>query len=109
MKPTRPHSVRTIALLVKHGRKRRLELYNLNGSLRSAVVVSASIRSVSAAARNVVFATGHAIRRLDARTGAVATLATTGRTPVTVTIEGRRVVWGENDRGGARIRTLTAP
>jgi hypothetical protein len=67
------------------------------------------VRSVSAAGRNVVYAAHRAIRRLDARTGAVSTLATARRAPVGLTIEGRRVVWAENVRGGARIRTVAAP
>jgi len=46
---------------------------------------------------------------VDAKTGAVTTLATARRTPVGVTIEGRRVVWAENHGGAARIRAVTAP
>jgi WD40-like Beta Propeller Repeat len=97
-----------VALLVNHEPGVRLELYNLNGSLRTAAAVSARVSNLSAAGRSVVFATGHAIRRLDARTGAVTTLATARRTPVGLTIEGRRVVWAENSRGAARVRAVTA-
>jgi Tol biopolymer transport system component len=98
-----------VALLVNHEPGVRVELRNLNGSFRSAAAVPASVRSVSAAGRTVVFATGHVIRRLDARTGAVTALANASRTPVGLTIEGRRVAWAENGRGGARIRAFTAP
>jgi Tol biopolymer transport system component len=98
-----------VALLVDHEPGARVELYNLNGRFRTAAAVSSSVRTVSAAGRTVVFATGHLIRRLDARTGAVTTLATARRTPVGPTIEGRRVVWAENGRGAARIRAVTAP
>jgi Tol biopolymer transport system component len=98
-----------VALLVNHEPGVRVELHNLNGSFRSAAAVPASVRSVSAAGRTVVFATGHVIRRLDARTGAVTALANASRTPVGLTIEGRRVAWAENGRGGARIRAFTAP
>ena len=98
-----------IALLVDHEPGVRVELYDLNGHLRKAAAVPASVRNVSAAGRNVVFAAGRVIRRLDARTGAVTALATARRTPVGLTIEGRRVVWAENGRGGARIRAFTAP
>jgi len=98
-----------VALLVDHEPGVRVELYNLNGRLRTAAAVSSSVRDVSAAGRTVVFATGHVIRRLDARTGAVTALATARRTPVGLTIEGRRVVWAENVRGAARIRAVTAP
>ena len=98
-----------VALLVNHEPGVRVELHNLNGSFRSAAAVPASVRSVSAAGRTVVFATGHVIRRLDARTGAVTALANASRTPVGLTIEGRRVAWAENGRGGARIRAFTVP
>jgi Tol biopolymer transport system component len=98
-----------LALLVNHELGARVELYNLDGRLRTAAAVSSSVRNVAAAGRTVVFATGRVIRRLDARTGAVTVLATARRTPVGLTIEGRRVVWAENSRGAARIRAVTAP
>jgi Tol biopolymer transport system component len=98
-----------VALLVNHDPGVRVELYSLNGSRRKAVAVPSSVRSLSAAGRSVVFAAGTGIRRLDARTGAVTTLATTRWAPVGVTIEGRRVVWAENVGGAARIRALRAP
>jgi WD40-like Beta Propeller Repeat len=98
-----------VAFLVDHNPGLRVELYSLSGSFRSAVAVPSRVDSLSAAGRSVVFAAGHAIRRLDARTGVVSTLATAGRTPVGLTIEGRRVVWAENARGVARIREVSAP
>jgi WD40-like Beta Propeller Repeat len=98
-----------VALLVDHEPGVRVELYNLSGSFRTAAAVPKTVRSLSAAGPNVVFAIGHAIRRLDALTGTVTTLATARRTPVGPTIEGHRVVWGENARRVARIRTVTAP
>lgn len=98
-----------VALLVNHEPGVRVELYNLNGRFRKAAAVPASVRNVSAAGRNVVFAAGRVIRRLDARTGAVTALATARRTPVGLTIEGRRVVWAENEGGTAQIRAITAP
>jgi TolB protein len=98
-----------VALLVEHEPGVRVELYNLDGSFRIAAAVSSSVRSLSAAGRSVVFATGRVIRRLDARSGAVTALATANRTPVGLSIEGRRVAWAENGRGGARIRGLTTP
>jgi Tol biopolymer transport system component len=98
-----------VAFLVHHNPGLRVELYSLSGSFRIRAAVPSRVDALSAAGRNVVFATGHAIRRLDARTGVVSTLATAGRTPVGLTIEGRRVVWAENVRGLARIRAVTAP
>jgi Tol biopolymer transport system component len=98
-----------VALLVDHEPGVRVEIYGLNGRFRTANFAGSSVRNISAAGRAVVFATGRVIRRLDARTGAVNTLATARRKPVGLTIEGRRVVWAENGRGTARIRALTAP
>jgi Tol biopolymer transport system component len=98
-----------VALLVGHEPGVRVELYNLNGSFRTATAVPRTVRSLSAAGPNVVFAIGRAIRRLDARTGTLTTLATARRTPVGPSIEGHRVVWAENARGAARIRSVTAP
>ena len=98
-----------VASVVDHRGSVRVEVHNLNGSLRKAVPVRASLWSISASGRTVIFATGRAIRRLDARTGIVSTLATGGRPPVAPTIEGRRVVWAENVRSGARIRAVTVP
>jgi TolB protein len=94
------------AFLVNHEPGVRIDLYNLNGTLRKGVAVPAGVQTISAAGRNVVFATGVVIRRLDARTGVVSVLTTARRRPVGLTIEGRRVVWAENLRGGARIRSL---
>lgn len=98
-----------VALLVDHERGNRLELYSLSGRFRSAAAVPSATRELSAAGRNVVFATGRVVRRVDARTGAVTALTTVSRAPVGASIEGRRVVWAENGRGGAQIRTATAP
>jgi Tol biopolymer transport system component len=98
-----------VALLVDHEPGVRVELYNLNGSFRKAAAVPANVRNVSAAGRTVVFATGRVIRRMDAITGAVTTLATARRKPVGLTIEGRRIVWAENVRGRGRIVGLTLP
>ena len=98
-----------VASLVNHGRGVRVELYDLKGRLRRASAAASNVRNLSAAGRSVVFASGRVIHRLDARTGAVTTLATARRTPVGLTIEGRRVAWAENGRGTARIRAVAAP
>jgi TolB protein len=98
-----------VALLVDHEPGVRVELYNLNGSFRKAAAVPGSVRRLAAAGRDIVFATGRVIRRLDARTGAVTALATARRMPVGPTIEGRRIVWAENVRGRGRIVGLTLP
>jgi TolB protein len=98
-----------VALLVDHAPGVRVELYNLNGGFRKAAAVPSSARGLSAAGRNVVFATGKIIRRLDARIGVVRRLAKARGIPIGPTIEGRRVAWAENIRGNARIRATTVP
>lgn len=98
-----------IALLVDHHPGIRLELYNLNGSLRRAATVSSRARNLSAADGSVVFATGRVIRRLDAKTGVVSALSTARRAPIGLSIEGRRIVWAENVKGSGRIFALTLP
>ena len=98
-----------IALLVDHDPGTRVELYDTTGRLRTATSVRPSVSSVSASGQTIVFAIGHAIRRLDARSGSVTTLAIARRTPVGLSIEGLRVVWAENHRGRARIRAVRAP
>jgi Tol biopolymer transport system component len=97
------------ALLVDHEPGLRIELYDLNGRLRTAAAVPASFRTVSAAGNSVVFAAGRVIDRLDARSGAVTQLTTASRAPVGLTIEGHRVVWAENAAGRSRVRAVTAP
>src|SRR5438128_12619003 len=78
-----------VALLVDHAPGVRVELYNLNGSSRTAAGVPSSARYLSAAGRHVVFATGRVIRRLDARTGVVSALAAARLPPLGLTIDGR--------------------
>jgi Tol biopolymer transport system component len=96
-----------VASVIDHSGSLRLEVHDLNGRLRKAVAVPASVRTLSASSLTVVFAAGRAIRRLDVRTGAVSTLATARRLPVGPTIEGKRAVWAENGRGVATIRAVT--
>jgi len=96
-------------LLVDHDPGTRVELYDTTGRLRTVTSVRPSVSSVSASGQTIVFAIGHAIRRLDARSGSITTLATARRTPVGLSIAGRRVVWAENHRGRARIRAVRVP
>jgi TolB protein len=86
----------------------RVEVYNRNG-VRTGATTSTSVSDLSAAGRNVVFADRGVIRRLDAKTGIVSTLAKAQGRLVGPSIEGRRVVWVENTLGMARIRAVTVP
>jgi len=98
-----------VAVVMDHRPGVRVEVFNLNGRLRTSAAVPSSIRGISAAGRSIVFAARRAIRRLDARTGAVSTLATARGRLVGPVIEGRRVVWAENLGRNARIRAVTVP
>jgi hypothetical protein len=99
-----------LALLVDHLPGVRIEVYDLDGRLRTAAAVPTGVEGeISAAGRSVVFAAGRAIRRVDARTGVVATLATARGRLVGPIIEGRRVVWADSAGRTARIRAVTAP
>lgn len=97
------------AVLVDHRPGVRVELFDPSGRLRRSAAVPSSIRSISAAGRSVVFAAGRAIRRVDAGTGAVSTLATARGRLVGPVIENRRVVWAENLGRIARLRAVTVP
>lgn len=56
-----------------------------------------------------VFSVGRQIRALDARTGAIRTLADTRARPIGLSIEGRRAAWAENRGRRAVIRALVLP
>jgi hypothetical protein len=99
-----------VALLVDHLPGVRIEVYDLEGRLRTAAAVPASVEGdISAARRSVVFAAGRAVRRLDTRTGVVSTLATALGRLIGPIIEDRRVVWADNAGRTARIRAVAAP
>jgi len=100
-----------VTLLLDHQPGMRIELYNLNGQRRNAFGVRSSVNDVASAGDNIIFADRRLIRRLDARTGIVSTVASVPGSwrPVAPTIQGHRVVWAENNGRTARIRMVTAP
>jgi len=98
-----------LALLVDHRPGVRVEVLDPNGRLRTSAAVPTSIRNLAAAGRSVVFAAGRTIRRVDARTGTVSTLATARGRLVGPVIEDGRVVWAENLGRTARLRAVTVP
>lgn len=62
--------------------------------------------ALSATDRFVVFRVGRSIRAVSTSTHRLRTLARAAATPVGLSIDGNRVAWAENLRGGARIRAL---
>jgi dipeptidyl aminopeptidase/acylaminoacyl peptidase len=97
-----------VALLAEHSAL-RVDLYTRNGSLRAAAVVPSDVDTISADGRSVVFTTRRVIRRVDARTGRVSTLASAQGRLVGATVDDHRVVWAENSGRKARIKAATAP
>ena len=71
--------------------------------------VSVPSGSIAASGRAIVVTRSKTIRLVDARTKRVSVLARRRLLPLGVTIEGRRVLWAENTRRGAKIYSLTLP
>jgi len=90
----------------KSGKRRRIEVYGLNGARqRSLTAPRGTADQLDAAGRWGVFSTGRTIRALDIRSGRTSVLATAKAIPIGLSIEGRRVAWGEQKR----IRAITLP
>ncbi|MEK6275187.1 MAG: hypothetical protein AABM30_07585 [Actinomycetota bacterium] len=88
-----------VALLVQDGASTRLETYSVDGGHRqSQASVPSNATSLSIAGETVVFRTENTIHALNARSGRYSTVAVTKETPIGLSIEGRRIAWGENGR-----------
>jgi hypothetical protein len=72
-------------------------------------VDAATADELSAAGRRIVFRRGNEIMLVDAATNHVSAVAHAAATPIGLSIEGRRIAWGENLGRRARIRAVTAP
>jgi hypothetical protein len=108
-------SGRRAAVLVESGDLKRIAIYDATtGSLRRSTNVPASTASeIDIAGRRVVFSTGRQVRLFSAATGGKRLLWTASARPIELSIEGRRVGWAENVRGGGRttgrIRAISLP
>ena len=105
-------SGRNAAVLVADAAgEKRIERYDaVTGALRGATAVPrASAAALDVAGENVVFRVGRSIWLLRSRAGTLVRLWTARRTPVAVSIEGRRVVWAVNAKGRGRVLTLVLP
>jgi hypothetical protein len=99
-----------IALLTGTGAHKRIEIRRTRGRpLRTATVPRDVAPELSMDGRWVVFRTRRTIRVLDLRSGTTSVLARTGAFIVGLSIEGRRVAWGEITRGPDRIRAIVLP
>ncbi|HKS79698.1 MAG TPA: hypothetical protein VJQ07_12615, partial [Gaiellaceae bacterium] len=65
--------------------------------------------ALAAAGNTVVFHIGRFVYRLDARAGSPRLIARTAAPPIGLSVSGRRIAWGENIRGRARIEAITLP
>jgi Tol biopolymer transport system component len=65
--------------------------------------------ALAAAGNTVVFHVGRFVYRLDARAGSPRLIARTAAPPIGLSVSGRRIAWGENIRGRARIEAITLP
>jgi hypothetical protein len=76
-------------------------------ALGSSPVSSEASPELTATDRTIVYRVGRSIRAIDVATGKARTLAHAAADPVGLSLEGRRLAWAENLKGGARIRTLS--
>ncbi len=77
--------------------------------LGSTTVPSTISKRISISNQTIVYGTGRQIWLLDGITGKRTLLVTAAASPVAVSINGSRVVWGENTGGKSRIVALTIP
>ena len=98
-----------LAVLAKSTSGIRLATFDpSSGSALSTAVLPASAGSaISASGTDVVYSVGTRIWELDASTGKRTLLATAGSAPVGLSIQGSRVLWGENVAGHGRILSLS--
>jgi hypothetical protein len=91
----------------------RIQVRRTDGYLlRSAAVSKNAAPELGMDGRWVVFRTGRTIRALDTRTNRASVLTVAGGRVVGLSIEGRRVAWGEKrggDRVPDRIRAIVLP
>jgi Tol biopolymer transport system component len=91
-----------------------LQLYQpRTGTLVRSIPVSTTIDARPSLAVSddgiAVFAVGRRIRALDARTGAIRTLADARSRPIGLSIDGRRLAWAENRGRRGVVRALVLP
>jgi hypothetical protein len=101
-----------LAVLVKLAGHNVIERFQTrNGAvLGSTPVPSASKpRDLSVSGKQVVYSTGREIWLLDGLSGKRTLITTAGGRPIGLSVEGKRVYWGENRGHRGSILTLTLP
>ncbi len=85
----------------------RLAFYSpVSGRARGTIAIPRTASSLSVSGSDVVFRTGNRIWLLDMRTRRRRVVARAARTPVGLSIEGRRIVWAEGFGKGGRVRVV---
>jgi hypothetical protein len=86
----------------------RLAWYDsATGRAAGSVQISAAASpEVSTTDRVAVYRVGRNVYSVDLATGRVAPLVKTAATPIGLSLEGGRLAWAENTKGGGRIRAL---
>ena len=102
-------SAKLAAVLVRGFFGARIELFDPHtGASRGGVDVDAETSDeLSAAERRIVYHVGSRVMLLA--NDKVTPVATAARSPIGLSIEGRRIAWAENLGTKARIRAVTAP
>jgi hypothetical protein len=88
---------------------RRIEWYDLNGTLLGSANVRDDARGLDMAGPRVVYRTGRIIRLLDIRSEEQTVVARPARKPIDLSIERRRVAWAQNKAGEGRIKRVIVP
>jgi hypothetical protein len=103
-------SNRIVAVLTKRVGVDWIEIYDAQtGMLRGKVDVGRAGNGLAVSAFDVVFSSGRFIRLLNARTQTTRVIAIAAAAPIGPSVDGRRVAWAENIRGGGRIRSVVLP
>jgi hypothetical protein len=101
-------SDRILAVLVKSEKTTRIERFDIQSQTRlgSTTVPNTTVAALSLAGTRVVYRTGRMIWVLDGISGRRVTVAAASASPIGLSIEGNRLLWGENVRGRGRIMSL---
>jgi hypothetical protein len=93
-------------LLTDDAGARRIDWYDLSGTLVGSAKVREDAQSLDMAGPRVVYRTGHKIRLLDIRTQERTVISRPTSSPIGLSIEGRRVAWAQNRMGEGRIKRV---
>ena len=104
-------SQRYVIVLVQSDGTTRIEWYDARSGekLGTHPLPAKATPRISASDQAIVFAMGKAIHALDLPSGRDHRLWRAANAPLSLSISGTRIVWGENSGNSASILTLTLP